>query len=154
MVRTGAAQGISRAIAARLASESCRVVVAEIDVAKLAGKALGILEHAGPPTPEQVAASETTDDERFLVLPLDDAFDAVVISGEAGPSKPDASIYDLALHRVAVAPAATAFVDDDMANVHGARAVGMQGFQRTDQADTWAAPTQLIPARACARSGR
>ncbi|QIZ37141.1 hypothetical protein [Saccharopolyspora sp. ASAGF58] len=48
-----------------------------------------------------------------------------MISGEVGLRKADASIYDLALHGLAVAPAATTFVDADPR-----RAMSLQGWGR------------------------
>ncbi len=60
-----------------------------------------------------------------------DAFDALVISAEAGVMKPDPGIYRLALEKLGAAPQEAVFVDDMPANVEGARAVGMQAFTFT-----------------------
>ncbi len=62
---------------------------------------------------------------------LDDAFDALTISAEAGVAKPDGRIYRLALEGFGVAPQEAVFVDDTAANVDGARAVGMQAIRFT-----------------------
>ena len=56
---------------------------------------------------------------------FEDAFDAMIISAEAGVAKPDARIYQLALEKLCAAPAEAVFLDDFQANVEGARAVGM-----------------------------
>jgi epoxide hydrolase-like predicted phosphatase len=54
-----------------------------------------------------------------------DAFDAIVVSAEAGVMKPDLRIYQLALERLEVRPAQAVFVDDFIENVEGARRAGM-----------------------------
>jgi epoxide hydrolase-like predicted phosphatase len=56
-------------------------------------------------------------------------FDVLVFSGEEGLQKPDPEIYRRALARLEVAPGEAIFVDDVLANVDGARAVGMAGIQ-------------------------
>ncbi len=60
---------------------------------------------------------------------VEDAFDAIVISGEAGLVKPDARIYHLAAERLGVAPAECLFVDDAAENIAGALAAGMQAVR-------------------------
>ena len=67
---------------------------------------------------------------------FDDAFDAMIISAEAGVIKPDARIFQLALEKLGVEPAESVFLDDFAANVEGARAVGMAAihFTRPEQA--------------------
>ncbi len=59
-------------------------------------------------------------------------FDSVTLSAEEGLMKPDARIFRLALARAGVAPAEALLVDDVLANVEGARQVGMQGLHFTD----------------------
>jgi putative hydrolase of the HAD superfamily len=56
---------------------------------------------------------------------LDELFEAVVISGEAGLHKPQPEIFLLAAERLGVAPQDCVFVDDLRENVRGAEAVGM-----------------------------
>lgn len=56
-------------------------------------------------------------------------FDLLVFSGEEGVAKPDPEIYHRALARLGVSPAEAVFVDDVLANVAAARAVGMAGIQ-------------------------
>ena len=65
-----------------------------------------------------------------------DAFDHMVISAEVGLAKPGAEIFHLALEKLGVRPAEAVFLDDFIANVEGARAVGMQAihFQQPEKA--------------------
>jgi putative hydrolase of the HAD superfamily len=63
---------------------------------------------------------------------FEDAFDALVISAEVGLMKPAPEIYRLAAERLRVQPGQAAFVDDTLANVEAARALGMRGVLFTD----------------------
>jgi HAD superfamily hydrolase (TIGR01509 family) len=64
-----------------------------------------------------------------------DTFDVILFSAEEGVEKPDPEIYRRALARLQIAdPAEAAFVDDTLANVEGARALGMHGIHFTDPA--------------------
>jgi len=67
---------------------------------------------------------------------FEDAFEAMIISAEAGVMKPDARIYQIAFEKLDVAPAESVFLDDFLENVEGARIVGMQAihFNRPEQA--------------------
>ncbi len=56
-------------------------------------------------------------------------FDGIVVSGEEGLLKPDPGIYRLLLDRHGLDAADCVFIDDVMANVDGARAVGMRAVQ-------------------------
>jgi FMN phosphatase YigB (HAD superfamily) len=76
---------------------------------------------------------------------IDALLDPIVISGEVGLRKPDAAIYELALHRLGVAAERTLFVDDAEPNVLGARAVGLQALLHTDAAATRVALAVLVP---------
>jgi HAD superfamily hydrolase (TIGR01509 family) len=59
-------------------------------------------------------------------LRLEEEFDAVILSFEAGVLKPDAGIYRLALERLGVGDAtATVFVDDQTRYCDGASALGI-----------------------------
>jgi epoxide hydrolase-like predicted phosphatase len=60
-----------------------------------------------------------------------ESFDTMIISAEVGLAKPDARIYRLALEKLGVAAEEAVFVDDVVANVDGARAVGMHAIQFT-----------------------
>ena len=57
--------------------------------------------------------------------PLDELFDAVVISGDVGMHKPQPEIFELGAERVGVPAAECVFVDDLRENCAGAEAVGM-----------------------------
>ena len=57
--------------------------------------------------------------------PLQELFDAVVISGDVGMHKPQPEIFELGAERIGVPPAACVFVDDLRENCAGAEAVGM-----------------------------
>jgi 2-haloacid dehalogenase len=59
-------------------------------------------------------------------------FDAVVISGEVGVSKPDPAIYRHLLERTGFDPAATVFVDDIAANLAVAAELGMEVHRFSD----------------------
>jgi putative hydrolase of the HAD superfamily len=65
-----------------------------------------------------------------------DAFDTLVISAEEGVMKPDPRIYQIALDRLGVHADESIFVDDVLANVEGAQALGIHGvhFQSAEQA--------------------
>jgi HAD superfamily hydrolase (TIGR01509 family) len=58
-------------------------------------------------------------------LGIVDAFDAIVISGDEGVTKPAPEIYDRALDRLKAAAEAAVFVDDMRVNVEAARRVGL-----------------------------
>jgi HAD superfamily hydrolase (TIGR01509 family) len=53
----------------------------------------------------------------------------MVVSGEEHLLKPSAAIYNCLLERYGLRAEESLFVDDNLANVEGARAVGMQGVQ-------------------------
>jgi 2-haloacid dehalogenase len=53
-------------------------------------------------------------------------FDGIVVSGEESLLKPDAAIYHLLLERHGLRAPDCLFIDDVLANVEGARGVGMQ----------------------------
>jgi putative hydrolase of the HAD superfamily len=64
--------------------------------------------------------------EKLRVLDLERCFDVVVISGEVGIAKPDASIFRLALGKLAAERESAWHVGDDLnADVAGARAAGI-----------------------------
>ena len=65
---------------------------------------------------------------------LFDRFRDVVVSGEEKMVKPDAAIYRLALERFGLAVEEAVFVDDNAANVAGARALGIESVLFTDAA--------------------
>jgi len=72
----------------------------------------------------------------FAHFPFLHEFDAHVLSHEVGMLKPDAAIYRYTLEKYGLAAGRTVFVDDLVANVEGARRVGMQAihFRSPEQA--------------------
>ncbi len=60
-----------------------------------------------------------------------DVFDHMVVSAEVGLMKPDARIYRLALEELNARAEESVFLDDVLANVEAARAVGMHGIHFT-----------------------
>jgi putative hydrolase of the HAD superfamily len=63
---------------------------------------------------------------KLAVAGLDDAFDAVIVSGEVGVRKPDPAIFALALEALAVAAGDALHVGDNpIADVRGARDAGL-----------------------------
>ncbi|WP_066372940.1 HAD family hydrolase [Herbidospora mongoliensis] len=65
----------------------------------------------------------------------EDAFDAVVISGEVGMRKPEPRIFAHAVGLVGLEPAECVFIDDIEANIVAARELGFTGILHT-HADT------------------
>ena len=61
-----------------------------------------------------------------------DAFDAMIISAEAGVVKPKPEIFHLALNQLGVRPTEAVFVDDFIENVEGARALGVSAIHFKD----------------------
>jgi epoxide hydrolase-like predicted phosphatase len=82
--------------------------------------------------------SNAWDDLRPLLVrwKVADAFDTIVISGEAQIMKPDARIYRLALENLGMEAGESIFIDDNPKNVEGARAAGLAAirFSQRDQA--------------------
>lgn len=70
------------------------------------------------------------------VFPIQDAFDALVISAEEKLLKPDARIYQLALDRLGVRADEAIFLDDFPVNIEAANALGLHGvhFKTSEQA--------------------
>ncbi|TMR96753.1 HAD family hydrolase [Nonomuraea basaltis] len=61
--------------------------------------------------------------------------DDLVSSARVGVAKPDARIYEIAAERAGVPPERCLFVDDRLANVEAARALGMTGVHYRTVAD-------------------
>ena len=59
-----------------------------------------------------------------------------VVSGLVGHSKPDGAIYELVCRAGDFRPAEAVFIDDVLANVEGARAVGMRAIHHRSAAQT------------------
>jgi HAD superfamily hydrolase (TIGR01509 family) len=64
----------------------------------------------------------------FTHYPFIHDFDGLILSHDVGLMKPDARIYRLALEKFGIEPRRTVFIDDILANVDGARAVGWHGI--------------------------
>ncbi len=62
-----------------------------------------------------------------------DRFRDVVVSGVEKMVKPDAAIYSLALDRFGLEAARTVFIDENAANVAGARDVGLIALHFEDE---------------------
>jgi len=58
-----------------------------------------------------------------------DAFDGIVVSGEIGMVKPDRGIYDHLVESYGLIPSKSLFIDDNQANVAGAREAGWQAVR-------------------------
>ncbi len=63
-------------------------------------------------------------------------FQDYVVSGLVGHSKPDAAIYELTCHTGGFGPDDAVFIDDVLANVEGARAVGMAAIHHRSAEET------------------
>ncbi|OOE34697.1 HAD family hydrolase [Salinivibrio kushneri] len=59
-------------------------------------------------------------------------FDGAIVSAEVGCLKPDPAIYQRLLDDYHLDPASCVFLDDRVANVEGAKALGMAGIPFTD----------------------
>ena len=57
-----------------------------------------------------------------------DLFDEVVNSSVEGLTKPDVAVYHLACSRLGVSPQNALFIDDQHANVEGARRAGLHAL--------------------------
>jgi 2-haloacid dehalogenase len=64
--------------------------------------------------------------------PIFDHFRDIIVSGREKLIKPDPAIYQLALHRFALAPGEGLFIDDNIDNVMAARANGFVAHHFTD----------------------
>jgi 2-haloacid dehalogenase len=62
-----------------------------------------------------------------------DRFRDIVVSGDEKLVKPDAAIYHLALARFGLEATRTVFIDDSLANVEGAAAVGLIALHFTGE---------------------
>lgn len=83
-------------------------------------------------------------DDFFGAQLLEDVFDAVVLSGEEGITKPDRLMYERTAERLGVEPEACIMVDDIEGNCTGAREVGMQAILFEDTPQTIRALKQKL----------
>lgn len=65
------------------------------------------------------------------MLPVDALFDLIVDSCEVGLRKPNPAIFEHALNALGVSPAESIFLDDHIANVQAAAALGMDTIHVT-----------------------
>jgi 2-haloacid dehalogenase len=70
--------------------------------------------------------------ERFPFL---SGFDGIIVSGDERLLKPDPAIYHLLLDRYGLKAGDCVFIDDSMANVEAARAVGMHAIHCVEPID-------------------
>jgi putative hydrolase of the HAD superfamily len=77
--------------------------------------------------------------------PLQELFDAVVISGDVGMHKPQPEIFRLGAERIGVPPEACVFVDDLRENCAGAEAVGMTAILHRGPDSTLPELRKLLP---------
>jgi 2-haloacid dehalogenase len=67
--------------------------------------------------------------DRFEWMTL---FEAVIVSGQEGLTKPDSAIFQILIDRHSLEPSSTMFVDDRPDNVAAAAAMGFQAIRFTD----------------------
>jgi putative hydrolase of the HAD superfamily len=108
-------------------------VIQWIDDLRGAGLTIGILSNLPHPL-----ANALRNRKGFL-----DHFDHVTFSCELDLFKPQAPIYEHAVHGLNVAPENALFIDDKEENVDGARAIGM----RAELFTVWEEFAETIPAR-------
>jgi putative hydrolase of the HAD superfamily len=72
----------------------------------------------------------------YAAYQLDQRFDAVVISSQAGLRKPEPAIYRLAAHELAVPMERIVFVDDIAANLQPAHELGMAVIHHVEPGTT------------------
>jgi 2-haloacid dehalogenase len=63
------------------------------------------------------------------------SFDGAIVSGDERLLKPDPAIYHLLIERYGLSAEECLFIDDSVANVEGARAVGMQAIHYREPMD-------------------
>ena len=62
-------------------------------------------------------------------------FEAVIVSGEVKLVKPDPAIFDLLVERFGLEPSRTVLIDDTIANVRAAKALGFRAISFTSASD-------------------
>lgn len=86
----------------------------------------------------------TLEDRLRRELNIYDAFDAVVISAGIGAMKPDRAAYDAIAQALDVPLDSCVFIDDNLANVEGARLYGMQAIRYRAGMDVHAALEPIL----------
>jgi len=61
------------------------------------------------------------------LMDFNSIFDVIIDSHEVGMRKPNPAIYELTMSKLGATPTRTAFLDDLLANVHAANALGIHG---------------------------
>jgi epoxide hydrolase-like predicted phosphatase len=88
----------------------------------------------------------TLEDKLRHELAIYDTFDAVIISAKIGVMKPDPGAYQAIVQALGVAFGACVFIDDNDANVEGARRCGMTAIHYSAGMDVRAALTPVLEA--------
>ncbi len=138
---------IAEACGIRLAPEALRALARELVAlgrrhVHLYDDALPLLRRVRARGTPVVLVSNCDHATRPIVehLGLPDAFDAVVLSCEAGSAKPEAGIFLQALGRVSATPGRALFVDDQARYLDGAAALGMRTLRIARHPDAARAP--------------
>jgi putative hydrolase of the HAD superfamily len=79
----------------------------------------------------------------FERYPFMHTFEGYILSHEVGLLKPDRRIYEVTLERFGLTASETVFIDDILANVEGAEAVGIHGIHHRDARRTREGLTKL-----------
>ncbi|MBM3860424.1 MAG: HAD family phosphatase [Verrucomicrobia bacterium] len=79
----------------------------------------------------------------FARYPFMHTFDGYILSHEVGLLKPDRRIYEVTLQRFGLTASEAVFIDDILANVEGARAVGIHGIHHRNAQGTREELTKL-----------
>jgi epoxide hydrolase-like predicted phosphatase len=74
--------------------------------------------------------------DQYLRQGWTDMFDVVVISGEVGMRKPEPRIFRHTVEKLRLQPGDCVFVDDHVANIQAASALGIAGVWHRDYAQT------------------
>ncbi len=108
-------------------------LVALIDRLRARGLRLGLLSN------DSVALAQ-----KLEQLDLYRHFDAVVISAQIGALKPESEAFRAIAQALEVSPPECVFIDDNTANVDGAKGVGMHGIRYTADLDLEASLEPLL----------
>ncbi len=73
-------------------------------------------------------------------------FDGMTISSQVGANKPEPAIYEALLSRYSLNPAKVVFLDDSLANVQAAEALGIRGIHFSDPEADLAALVDVLGA--------
>ena len=75
----------------------------------------------------------------FAMSPSFGRFADIIVSGDEGLVKPDPQIYALACRRCALEPSQLLFIDDNLANIEAAKAMGFATHRFEDPDALWPA---------------